>query len=304
MITLVLSWAPTRPIPQVDPPDTERSEHPVAASVTSESTSIRSLRGPNRSTSEPPLPRSLGHLGIPSKSSRFSPRPQGREAANSTVFGWEQAQSRRASLYSEIPDRGRSYQDSSAVNALVFGQRRTRPGSVDPGLCEDRIRPGSLMEQPAAAGMPASWGSREGLRKSEQSLTPRLAASNAVLMGEGCLRRSHSEKPARQWKRAVPQISGNEAGLGEVVFGNSERSPRGWVSHPEVIRQVWGGCAGHPSIRAEAGRKAPQFSTLWDLEGYAGLVSSSCTLTSSLPASPLSDTSSVVEPTRHGNCPK
>lgn len=274
---------------QVDPPDTGRSIG--IASIASES-SIHSLRPGGRARSEPPLPKSLGHLGIPSKSPRSSPMPQGREAANSTVFEWEQAQSRRAALYSEIPDRGRSYQDSSAVNALVFGQRRTRPGSVDPGLSEDRIRPGSLMEQPA--GMPASGGSREGLRRLQRSVTPQ--PSNGVLMGDSTMGRSCSEKPGKQRRRSVPRISPGDAGtLCEVVFGSSTmKAP----PHPEVFRQVWGGCAGQPSTRAEGGRKAPQFSTLADLKGYAGLVSSTCTLTSSLPGSPLSDTSSVVEPTR------
>lgn len=277
---------------QVDPPDTGRSIG--IASIASESTSIHSLRPRGgRATSEPPLPKSLGHLGIPSKNPRSSPMPQGREATNSTVFEWEQAQSRRAALYSEIPDQGRSYQDSSAVNALVFGQRRTRPGSVDPGLSEDRIRPGSLMEQPA--GMPASGGSREGLRRLQRSATPQ--PSNGVLMGDSTMGRSCSEKPAKHRRRSVPWISQGDAGtLCEVVFGSSTmKAP----PHPEVLRQVWGGCAGQPSTRADGGRKAPQFSTLADLEGYAGLVSSTCTLTSSLPGSPLSDTSSVVEPTRH-----
>ena len=65
-------------------------------------------------------------------------------------------------------DEQRSHQDSSAVNALVFG-RRTRPGSVDPGLEEDRIRPGSIMDQPQA-GMPVSAGFKQ--------------PSNGVLMGE------------------------------------------------------------------------------------------------------------------------
>lgn len=276
---------------QVDPPDTGRSIG--IASIASESTSIHSLRpGGGRATSEPPLPKSLGHLGIPSKNPRSSPMPQGREATNSTVFEWEQAQSRRAALYSEIPDQGRSYQDSSAVNALVFGQRRTRPGSVDPGLSEDRIRPGSLMEQPA--GMPASGGSREGLRRLQRSATPQ--PSNGVLMGDSTMGHSCSEKPAKHRRRSVPWISQGDAGtLCEVVFGSSTmKAP----PHPEVLRQVWGGCAGQPSTRADGGRKAPQFSTLADLEGYAGLVSSTCTLTSSLPGSPLSDTSSVVEPTR------
>lgn len=275
---------------QVDPPETGRSIG--IASIASESTSIHSLRPRGgRATSEPPLPRSLGHLGIPSKNPRSSPMPQGREAANSTVFEWEQAQSRRAALYSEIPDQGRSHQDSSAVNALVFGQRRTRPGSVDPGLSEDRIRPGSLMEQPA--GMPASSGSREGLRRLQRSATPQR--SNGVLMGDS-MGRSCSEKPAKHRRRSVPRISPGDAGtLREVVFGSSTMKV---PPHPEVLRQVWGGCAGQPSTRADGGRKAPQFSTLADLEGYAGLVSSTCTLTSSLPGSPLSDTSSVVEPTR------
>ena len=254
---------------------------------------MHSLR-PVRAASEPPFPRTLGHLGIPTKSPRSSPMPQGREAANSSVFEWEQAQSRRAALYSEIPDRGRSYQDSSAVNALVFG-KRTRPGSVDPGP-EDRIRPGSIMEL-LPAGMPASAGFREGLRR---QAAVALQPSNGVLMGEPTMGRSCSEKPLNHRRRSVPQMSGfDEGNLKDVVFGSSTtRSP----PHPEVLRQVWGGCAGQPSTRVEGGRKAPQFETVLD-QGYAGLVSSSCTLTSSLPGSPISpfsDTSSVAESTRLG----
>lgn len=245
-----------------------------------------------RASSEPPLPRHLGHLGIPSRSPSSSPRPQGRESTSRTVFEWEQAQSRRAALYSEIPDRGRSHQDSSAVNALVFGQRRTRPGSVDPGLEEERIRPGSIMDQPQAAGMPVSVRFREGLRAVQRSLTPQ--PSNAVLMGEASApSQSFVQKNA---KRNVPQISKGDSGtVGEVVFGDAAKAP----DHPEVLRIVWGGCAGQPSSREEGRKKAtPPFATLWDLKGYAGyagLVSQSSTLSSSLPASPISEAS---EPTR------
>lgn len=246
-----------------------------------------------RASSEPPLPRHFpGHLGIPSRSPSSSPRPQGRESTSRTVFEWEQAQSRRAALYSEIPDRGRSHQDSSAVNALVFGQRRTRPGSVDPGLEEERIRPGSIMDQPRAAGMPVSVRFREGLRAVQRSLTPQ--PSNAVLMGE-------ASAPTQNFvlknaKRNVPQISKGDSGtVGEVVFGDAAKAP----DHPEVLRIVWGGCAGQPSSREEGRKKAtPPFATLWDLKGYAGyagLVSQSSTLSSSLPASPISEAS---EPTR------
>ncbi|CAK9053057.1 unnamed protein product [Durusdinium trenchii] len=273
--------AEPKPIPD------EESEPGLETESTSTSSQLKTLV---RAVSEPPLPRGLDHLGIPHRTPGSSPKTprmvHGRVVMNRMVAEWELAQSRRLQNWfgQDMPEsaRGRRHQDSSAVNAVVFGCRRTRPGSVDPGLGEDRVRPGASAG-PVLAGIPAGWNVGEG-RRSVTSAT-----------GHGLWSESLEPRPSRPPRKMVPRFASASDGgsVGEVVFGSLRRSHE-VLDHPEVVRRVWGGCAGQPSLPRERAKKSTHFSTLWDIKGSGGLCSqSSCTCSSSEPGSPSSRASSA-----------
>jgi len=172
--------------------------------------------------------------------------------------------------------KSRWHHDSSLVSAVVFGNprrdcRRTRPGSVDPGLKDGEF-----------AGLP----SNDSVRR-----TPRSVTSLSEDASPESDRRSQARKQ-------VPGLSGAGA-VGDLVFGSTPTPRR---SKSEEAEHLWDGCAGRPSDSRE--KPSSKQMTLWDLQGYDGyaglgrkggkpsMPSSQCPSTSD-PGSPSSRASSV-----------
>ncbi|CAJ1398018.1 unnamed protein product [Effrenium voratum] len=247
-----------------------------------------------RSSSEPRLPKSLEYLGIPRRGCSRGPTPKtpgtpGTPGAACTarqrscgpsspmVADWAHAQGQRAALYTREADAARCHQDSSLVNEVVFGTRRTRPGSVDPGL--DRVRPGSPC--PAlAAGLPSFRTPREG-RKCERRRSFETQSESEL-----------DVSIARPPRKLVPGFSCDDrSSVGDVVFGGVSSGSRFVpMDDEQAMQRVWGGCAGRPSI-SEDGRRM-RYSRHRDSGGYAGLSSQGSTPSSSEPGSPSSQASS------------
>ncbi|CAE7270807.1 for [Symbiodinium sp. CCMP2456] len=303
-----------RPMERRPPPP-----EPPTASLSAVSASSASLRSSftdglsgiqakvPKASSEPRLPTCLAYLGVPSRTPRTTTKPQGRGPSSPLVAEWEQAIGERAALYpicamtpQEAQDWGqrggqahRDHHDSSLISAVVFGnpacpeRRRTRPGSVDPGL----NLPGCV-----SAGRPTS-PSGEGRR------TPRSPVSPATRFEDDSISIRSATETDRYTPRArkrVPGLSDSSTVVGELLFQNSH------VSGAEAQEEgplFWEGCAGQPSdSRDKASSK--QVATLWDLQGYAGLglatrsrASRASRASRSEPESPSSQ-SSAIEATR------
>lgn len=261
-----------------------------------------------KASSEPRLPTCLAYLGVPSRTPRTRVRttkPEGRGPSSPLVAEWEQAIGERAALYPicamtplEAQDwqkrseegRGRQGQprwhhDSSLISAVVFGnpaweRRRTRPGSVDPGL----NLPGCV-----SAGRPTSCSS-EGRR------TPRSPVSPATRFEDDSISIRSATETDRYTPRArkrVPGLSDSSTVVGELLFQNSHCSE----AEAEEGPVFWEGLAGQPTdSRDKASSK--KVATLWDLQGYAGLgLATRSRASRSEPESPSSQ-SSAIEPTR------
>ena len=247
-----------------------------------------------KASSEPRLPTCLLHLGVPSRradradgrgSGGSVPKTgRGRGPASPMVAEWEHAVGQRAALYpicamtpQEARDWGaptesnRWHHDSSLVSAVVFGnpvrpdRRRTRPGSVDPGL--ETNLPGCV----TSAGLPTSR-SCEGRRS-----TPRSPASPATCFevdGVSIRSATETDRYTPRVRRRVPGLSDSGTAVGELLFhskcgphGDSEELGEG----REEGRQegcFWEGCAGQATSRDKQSSK--QIATLWDLQGSAG----------------------------------
>ena len=231
-----------------------------------------------KASSEPRLPTCLAHLGVPSRTPRTPrspvPKPQGRGPSSPVVAEWEHAQGQRAALYPicamtpqearEWGDpkesaKGRWHHDSSLVSAVVFGnptrpeRRRTRPGSVDPGLLEPEL-PGSV----GLAGLPSSHSS-EGRR----CRTPRSPATRFEEESVSIRSATESDRYTPRARKRVPGLSDSSTVVGDLLF----HSPR---AQADMEGGVWDGCAGQPSDSRQK-QSSKQIATLWDLQGYAGL---------------------------------
>eukprot|EP00439_Symbiodinium_sp_Y106_P024314 s5895_g2.t5 len=271
-----------RPVERRPPPPPEPTASLSAVSASSASLRSSFTEGLSgiqakvaKASSEPRLPTCLAYLGVPSRTPRTPVRntkPQGRGPSSPLVAEWEQAIGERAALYpicamtpQEAQDWGargqgqsRWHHDSSLISAVVFGnptcqeRRRTRPGSVDPGL----NLPGCV-----SAGRPTS-------RSSEGRRTPRSPVSPATRFEDDSISIRSATETDRYTPRArkrVPGLSDSSTVVGELLFQNSHVSQEE-AEAPEA--PFWEGCAGQPSESRDK-TSSKQVATLWDLQGYA-----------------------------------